>query len=295
MNMAKISFQLIPEGLDSSYNKALCPADRFTIPRVRRTVAFYSRARVKGLTARSLLPQTKAAWESLNQSEKEAWQVAGEWMNYSGYRLFTQDKVLRIKNDLAGNSMPSNIFQTYVGRLDVSAPATKIKITQLHPNTYWVMRKVRGTKSQYEPVLITENFDLPLRLSASYKSQLTSCGPNSYAKMYAEVISLYQGRQIVNTLTLNFDFVSDWQRITSTLDGAIGSIKGYTLFIEINDLRGSLWLDNLESYHSAQNWLRDPFCVNINSSFTRAFYQVPRNWIAVDIPTGAFFDSYYYN
>ena len=36
-----------------------------------------------------------------------------------------------------------------------------------------------------------------------------------------------------------------------------------------------------------------PYCKNINEGFTRAFFQVPKHWVGVEIPEGASFESIY--
>jgi len=46
--------------------------------------------------------------------------------------------------------------------------------------------------------------------------------------------------------------------------------------------------------HTGLNWARDPFCNSIQTSFTNAFYQIPKHWSAETITDGAFFRSVYY-
>jgi hypothetical protein len=206
-----------------------------------------------------------------------------------------QDKVLRLKNFLEGESTPSLLYQSNVGRLTVEAPATGLLITQLHPLNYWVQRKVTGTKNQYYPVSITESFGLPLHLEISYRGILTSAGSGAFAKFYCIVYSHYQGRIIETPVEIPFTFSQAWTRVDADISSVIGLARGYTAFIEIYNCTGDLLIDNVNIEHSGQNWARDPFCNDIDQGFTKAFFQVPKHWNAVDLPEGAFFGSVYYN
>jgi len=293
--MAKVSFLDIPDGFDFSYNKALRINDRFTFSSIRLNNTFLSRKRKKGITQKSMLPQCSAMWATLDNDEKNLWLSAGEVMGLAGFKLFVADYVLRLQNDLTGVSIPSDLYQTYVGKMTIASPATKLLITQLHPLNYWVSAPVYGKQKMREPVLITESFDLPLELSISYKTNLTSFGDNPRARFYAIVYSLYQGRTIETFLKIDFDLISDWTSDNVSLSSIQGYIKGYALFIELNDVSGTLYFDNVKAVHSGLNWVRDSICRDIDQSFTKAFYQVPKNWVAVDISAGCFFGSVYYN
>lgn len=293
--MAKVTFLDIPAGFDFSYNKALRINDRFTFSSIRLNNTFLSRKRKKGITQKSLLPACSAMWATLDNDTKNDWISAGEVMGQTGFKLFVADYVLRLQNEMTGVSDPSLLYQTYVGKLTINSPATQLLLTQLHPLNYWVSAPVHGKKGMREPVLITENFDLPLELSISYKTDLTSVGASPRARFYAIVYSLYQGRTIENILSIDFDLESDWTSDTQTLTSVQGVLKGYALFLELNDVSGTLYIDNVKSIHSGLNWARDSVCKDIDQSFTKAFYQVPKHWVAVEISEGCFFGSVYYN
>jgi hypothetical protein len=293
--MARTSFLDIPEGFDFAYKKALNSSDRFVFPSVRLKPLFQSRRRKKGVSQKSLMPLCSQLWAEFSQGEKDAWTSAGQVMNISGFRLFLQDQTLRVQNDLTGVSTPSNIYQTKVGRCTVSAPATKLLLTQLHPLNYWVSRVIRGSKGMREPVLITEDFALPLSIKISYKTNLTSISEDYKARFYAIVYSLYQGRTIENVVEIPFTLSSGWVASEASLNSVIGLAKSYALFIELTNVRGDLFIDNIEANHSGFNWARDPYCRDIDQAFTKAFYQVPKHWVAVDIEQGDFFGSLYYN
>lgn len=292
--MAKTSFQLIPVELQQSYSKVLTTGDRFTAPRVRRKVSFFSRNRIKGLTEKSLIPSVSADWALLSQAEKDSWVSAGSHCNLSGFKCFLKDRAFRIKNELVGYAVPSNLHQVEVGLLRVQAPATRLEIQQLHPAWYYVQRKVRGTRNQFEAVKVNESFGLPFQIEISYNALLTAAGPNPKARFYCIVYSHYQGRTVENVLEVPFSFNVGWSRATALMTKAVGMERGYTAFLEIEDARGDLLIDNVVLSHSGQNWARDPYCNDIDQGFTKAFYQVPKHWAAVDVPEGAFFGSVYY-
>ena len=293
--MARVTFLDIPAGFDFSFNKALTVNDRFTFSSLRLKNTFISRKRKKGLTQKSLMPICSAMWKTFDSATVALWNSAGDVMNLSGFKFFVADYVLRQQNELAGVSTPSLLFQTYVGKLTIASPATTFLLTQLHPLTYWVSSPVHGKKGMREPQLIIESFDLPLQISISYKTDLTSVGASPRARFYAVVYSNYQGRTIETILEINFNLISDWATGNATLSSVIGLIKSYSLFLELNDVAGTLYIDNVVANHSGHNWVRDSVCRDLDQSFTKAFYQVPKHWVPVEISEGCFFGSVYYN
>ena len=295
ITMAKTSFQLVPPEYLRDYNAALQSGDRFQFTRVRVKNVFFSRNRLKGLTQRSLIPAATILWNGLTSGVRTAWDNAAVFSNTTGWKLFLRDYAFRIKQGIPGLATPSNLYQVEVGNLHVQSPATGIKIAQFHPQTYYITRKVRGSRDMREPVLVVENFDLPLNISLSYKANLTSLGVGSFAKFYCVLYSHYQGRTIETLCQIPFTFVQDWIIASASITQVLGLIRGYTVFVEIFNARGDVWFDNLNIEHSGQNWARDQFCNDIDQSFTKAFAQVPKNWVAVDVSEGAFFGSVYYN
>lgn len=293
--MAQTSYQLIPPEFSLKYNKTLQSGDRFTFPRVRRKTLFISKNRKKGVTQKSLIPVLSPVWNSLTQGERDSWNSAGVVANMSGFKLFVRDRSLRIANDIEGFATPNNLYQTAVGTLRIEAPANSLKIEQLHPLEYWVSRKVRGTRSQYEPIKIIEDFALPLDIKINYRADLVEFGGTAKARFYCICYSHYQGLTLEKIVEIPFTLQQDWIHAEATLGPIIGLARGYTAFIELENVRGSLYFDNIEINHSGQNWCRDPHTIDINQSFTKAFYQIPKHWAPVDIPVGAFYESLYYN
>jgi hypothetical protein len=222
---------------------------------------------------------------------------------------------LRIVNELSVPGVPSLFHQGAIGKLHIGGAATGLEIIQMHPHFYYVNQKVVGFKNMYEPVLVAEYFALPITISLNYYS---NCFPQAGipdAKFYAKIWSSYQG---VDTFTLleiplcfttffyygtgsyglsEYGFDADagegWIFAEATLSSVIGHIIAYDLFIKLENLQGDLYFDNIKAEHSSQNWCRDTFCEDINRAFTRAFYQIPKHWAAVDVPSGTYFESVY--
>ena len=314
-NMAKVSYIDIDIGVQGLYFSGLKQTDRFFNSRVSLNRTILSRKRIKGLTARSLLPQIKTVWNFLSPSEQNAWKAAGAEMGLTGYRAFVKDDTLRIKAGLSGVATPSLLHQSKVGNLHIEAPADRLKIVQLHPRSYWVSRPVSGKKGMRELVEVTEDFSLPLRISLNYKTEFVPTDSAAFLKFFARVWSSYQGVDRYTELTLNLDFetfagavfgacyfgdsdfgdqnTSTWDYKEATISSVIGHIVGYDLYIHAHHLQGDMYFDNIKAIHSGQNWLRDTFCNDINQAFTKAFFQVPKHWVADVIEDGANFESIY--
>ena len=313
--MAKTTYQSIPAGLEEGFFKCLKSGDRFTYARFSRSKTIISRKLKNKLTSKSLLPIIKDFWNPFTTEQKAAWSAAGVACGKTGYRLFVQDQSYRIKYDVAGVATPSTYHQYKVGYLSIAAPATEIQIKQLHPQFYWVLAPVVGKKGMKEPVKVTENFSLPLKIGLNYKSNLVSQGAGSFARLYGEVWSIYQGQDILTPFYIDLDLTTstfaacgiaecgywecgnqadnDWASVEATCDFVHGLAIGYNLFIHLYNLRGDLYIDIIKAEHNATNWARDPYCLDINQAFTKAFYQIPKHWAAVILPEGAGYDSIY--
>ena len=316
---------IIPE-LETAFFTGVQSADRFGYARLVRKVTLFSRKKKTGMTARSLLPQIAALWAGFSGAEKAAWAAAAAeekavWSstsfsaelavlgyaslgvailgtdipisNLSGWRLFVQDQSARLKNDIAGVATPSLLHQCWVGGLRIEAPATELKIVQLHPHFYWISQKVKGKKGMYEPVQIGEDLALPVTISLNYHSDLVADGAAPSAKFYARFWHSYQGADLYEDLEIPLDLVTDWKNATAVLTTLSGYVIRYDLYIHLHDLTGDLFIDNVSILHSGQNWARDPYCLDINQGFTRAFYQIPKHWAGVIVPAGASYESVY--
>jgi len=291
--MAKTSYISIPAGSEDLFFKGLNSNDRFMFSRIVRKDTLLSVKRKKGVSQRSLLPAISEIWAGFSDEQKAAWTAAASKMGLKGWQLFVQDQCIRIKNGMPGTATPSLLHQSWVGQIHIEAPAQEIKIAQYHPNQYWISKKVYGKKGMYEPVLIKESFGPPLKIGLNYSSNLSVVSSPNFAKFYAEIGYSYQGRNLLTYLEIPLDYQSDWKSAEATISSIPGIFIYYILVIHIFGLRGDLFFDNIKAEHSGQNWARDPYCRDVNQTFTRAFYQIPKHWAPVILPEGAEYDSVY--
>lgn len=291
--MAKISYQDVPVGYDQIIRKSLTPADRFIIPRVSVVKIISRRKLLKGVKQKTYLPEIASAWASFTTAQKNLWVSAGLKSNMTGYKHFTKEYILRIKNGLNPITVPSIYHQGNVGKIHIDWPASKLIIRQDHPVYYYIKSKVRGTKSQYEPKVTTEFVTFPFNVYISYKSSLYSLNQNYKAKIIIRLISNYQGRDIETLKEFDFTLDTDWNEVNFNIDEVFGKFRYYNVKLHFENVRGQFYFDNFKLYHSGKNWARDTMCNDIHQDFTRAFYQVSKHWIADHIETGANFESVY--
>lgn len=291
--MARTQFIDIPAGQENPYWAPLQSGDRFTFSKVIRKSSFFGRKKIAGLTTKSYLPAISVIWRTYNQTLKNAWKSAAAERSLNNWQAFVADQSQRIKFGIAGEATPSVLHQDDVGAMIIESPAEELKIVQYHPSQYWISQKVQGKRSMREPVSITEAFSLPLTISINYKSDLVSTGAGSFAKFYAIVRHSYQGINRLTELALDFSLSTGWVNLEDTLSQVLGEVQRYDLYIHLYKVRGTLLFDNPKATHSAQNWMRDPYCEDISKTFTRAFYQVPQAWAAEIIPVGSSYNSYY--
>lgn len=291
--MAKTSYVDIPVADVDAFYSNVQSGDRFTYSRIRKKSVLLSDAKKLELAGRSLLSVVGEVWRGLSAAEQLAWKNAAAEMSLTGYRLFVQDHCARLKAGLAGVATPSLLHQSFVGQLHIEAPASELKIVQYHPDHYYVKQKVPGFKNMFAPTLVTESLALPLEIGLNYKSNLTAQSAGAFAKFYAYVHYLYQGRDLYHTLVIDLDLVSDWKNASATLNTIVSRAVHYDLYFHLFDVRGDLYFDNAMAEHNGVNWCRDPFCKDINQGFTSAFYQVPKHWTGLTAPAGAEFESVY--
>lgn len=293
--MAKTSFCLVPMGLEEMRGRALTSGDRFLYSTIRRKPVSVSRKLKNKLLLKSVIPIATQYWRALSIEQREAWASASFISGQTPFALFLRDVAYRLKYDLPAQVNASDIVQYMCGQLEITAPATAIKIEQIHPLNYFINHKVQGTRDTYEPVKIIESFDLPLEIKISHRTSLTSAGASPKVSFYALVLSHYQGRNIETKLEIPFGLTDEWQNNSATLSTVFGLIKGYSVYIEAVDVQGIIQFDNVDIIHSGQNWARDKECNNINSIFTKAFQQIPRHWAPEVMPEGAYYSSVFCN
>ena len=291
--MAKTSYLSIDTEVEERYYSDLRPGDRFTIPKIVVKSVLLSRAKSQAIANRSYLKICSALWKAFTDEQRALWKSTDPHPQPHGWRSFVADQSQRIGLDLSGVATPNEYHQDLVGKLIITAPAEEIKIIQPHPHTYYVSQKVAGSKSLYAPVEVEEDFALPLILTINRKSDLTSTGAGSFARIYASIRHLYQGQNLTHDEIIEIPLSSAWAEQTTTISTLIGEAISYNLYIHLYKVTGTLLIDNVKAEHSGQNWVRDTYCKEIEESFNRGFYQVPQHWAPITLPDGAEYGSIY--
>ena len=291
--MAKTGYILVPPESEDLFYKDLQTMDRYIIPRIRAKAKVLSTAQKQATADKSYLPTCQELWANLSDETKQLWYDYDPHAQQHGWRSFVADQCNRIKLGLEGVATPNQYHQDLVGKLLIQAPASEIKIGQYHPHTYQLYQKVAGSKDMYEMAEIKEAFSLPLKITISYKSNLVSTGPGTFVRFYASVRHLYQGQNLNHDLIINIPLINDWTSDNITTGTLSGLAQSYNLFIHIYNATGELLIDNIKAEHNGSNWVRDPFCKDINRNFTRQFSSVLANWAPITLPTGATYKSVY--
>jgi hypothetical protein len=135
--------------------------------------------------------------------------------------------------------------------------------------------------------------NFPVKIGLNYRAELESVSSPNFAKFYIRFWHSYQGEDRFSEFSIPLDYVTDWKHGELTISGVIGYFIRYDLYFHLKGLIGDLYFDNIKVEHTAQNWARDPFCNNVNQTFTRGFYQIPKHWAPVVLPEGSWYDSIY--
>ncbi len=293
--MAQVGALEIPPELLELFKKLISASDTRRTGSVRKHGYLQSRSKVLSLTNRSLLPQIRDLRDSLSPAEIAAWKAAALAGRQNWWNLFVQDTAYRLKHGISGLAEPSTLHQYKVGRIEIAAPAERVLLTQYHPQKYYINKKMRGDTTVREDVAVYENFQLPLKIEASYRSNLVPLHPEAKARFYAVVFSSYQGRTIETEFGFDFDLSTGWVRGEATLTEVIGVARYYQLFIELDGVRGTFEWDNVEAVHTGTNWARDWRCTDVNNELTRVNWQIEKSWEELFLPFGTAFDSVYPN
>lgn len=292
--MAKISYKDSSLDTNDVYYKTLVSSDRFVFSTVRVRKILLSRKRIKGLTQKSLLPAANFAWYALGSGTQNDWKsMYADFFN-NGYKAFIKAFIQRRQFGLTSTPESNIYYLGKVGKIEIVSPGNRCHIVQRHPNYYYVMKKVSKTKSQYIPVRVNEFATFPFNFKISYKSNLTVVSDNPHANIYVRVYTNYQGRVLEKDFIFPITLIQDWNAPNMNIDKPLGTFKGYDVHIDLYGVRGQLYLDNFILYHDDKNWARDPNFDNMKTSYTRKYYQIESHWDIEDLPSGASFDSIYY-
>lgn len=291
--MAISSYQDIPFELKHLFNKSLQQSSRYVYGSSSSLPSHTSRKKKYILARRSKLTYIASIWKTLPPNIKTLWKSVGKENNTSGWVLFLVSATLAIKEQREILIEPSLYWQGKVGKIDMPFANSKIHLVQRHYNNYWESVKVRGKYPMQQTAYLTERFTLPLDFSISYKSTLSPLDDESFASVYLEVGTKYQGQDYIEFFPIFFSVFDDWHRVALSVEGLRGILMYYNVNILISGYTGSLMLDNLFIEHQSTNFARDPFFSDMRKQFKGVFSVVSPYWEIVAKENGAFYSSVY--
>lgn len=291
--MAIVGALVVPPELQKLWSNLFDVSDNRRSGAVRKSGYLLSRQKKLKVTTKSLLPQISALKKTLTPEQVDAWKAASSASSQNYYNLFVQDTAYRLKYGIAGLATPSPLHSYKVGRIEIAAPASRVKLVQYHPPLYYVNKKLRGNTTMRENVAVYEKLVLPLVIGISYRSNLIETTEDVRVKFYAIVKSSYQGRTIETEFNYELELTTGWTRAEVTCAEVIGVARSYDMYIDINGARGVLEFDNVSAFHTETNFARDKRCIDVNNTLTRVNYQIEKSWQELILPAGSGFDSVY--
>lgn len=258
--MAKVMGITLPPGIDIIFNKTLKRYDISVMCNVGKNPRFFPRSKYVTLKEISYLFNISYIWSYLSDEEKNNWRTAGNVIGQHGYNLFVQDKSYRMKNQIGGNATPSIYHQFLVGHISISSPSTNALIMQ-------------------------ENFTriyFPCTFQISAKTSFVSAGSNPYVHLKFIWTRYYSGQNIEEIEIIDLPLSTNWNTFSKSVTQKLG-IKGkWRVELELNDVQGDIWFDNLFVLYSGQIRTNDPYCDDVVKWFK-----------GVDIPENVIFESVY--
>lgn len=258
--MARVYGITIPAGLEIIYNRTLKMYDVAVFCNVGKNRRFLCRRTKYNLKQFTKLFSVAYAWNALSQAVKDAWYSAGDASGINGYALYTQDKIYRIMNSLAGSATPSVYHQYKIGHIKIESPANSAKLTEQH---------------------ITACV-LPADLKISYRSNLTASGGSPSAKIIFKTLRFYSGQNIEEEHEISLDLIHAWETKNLNIPVKDGIMGNWSISVELNDVIGDLYFDNLNLTFNATIQNHDPFC---------DFF--PKYFIQDDVGSGVTVESIY--
>jgi len=258
--MALLMGITLPAGLEIIYNKTLRMYDISVFCNVGKNPRFFPRKRKLQLREISYLFSIAQIWANFTDEEKTAWKTAAEVIGEHGYNLFVQDKSYRIKHLVGGNATPSIYHQYLIGHVNIAAPATSALIVQYNTHRlYW-----------------------PCSFKLSFKTDLTASGDNPSAKLKLIWTRYYTGQNIEETEEIILPLSQAWTTESQSITIQPGSKGRWRVELELIDVRGDVWFDNLWVEYSGEIKNNDPYCDD-----------VVKWWKAVNLPAGATLETIY--
>jgi hypothetical protein len=180
-----------------------------------------------------------AAWNLLSDEVKGDWETAAIECAMSGYNLFLQDKIYRLKNEIAGNATPSVYHQYKVGQITISPSAG-----------HFLFRQVGSDIFSSAPSVVF-----------NYKADLTSeNGGGEYIKVRLSYRYLDGEEMKVETAEKSLNLSQAWVDDTFSLDYYDNQTGYFELEIEGDLVNGTFLIDNIRITTDEGIPSRDPNC-----------------------------------
>ena len=280
--MALVMGITLPAGVEIIYNKTLRMYDISVFCNVGKNPRFFPRSKFYTLKEITYLFQIAYAWNAFTQEEKDAWTAAANIIGQHGYNLYVEDKSYRMKNGLGGSATPSIYHQYLVGHLSVSAPASSALITQYNsrrvnfPATFELCYKT--SLVSVSPKLLTETGD---DLITEAGDHLVT-GGTPIARLKFIWTRYTQGQNIESTETIDLPLSQVWTTASKSITQLSGTRGKWRVELELIDVTGDVWFDNVMVTYSGEIKLPDPYCMD-----------VVKWWEQTNLPAGAVLETIY--
>lgn len=239
--MALVMGITLPAGIDIIYNKTLRMYDISVMCNVGKNPRFFPRSKKYTLREITYLFDIAYSWSQLSDETKDEWNFASNIIGQHGYNLYVQDKSYRKKHGLPGDATPSIYHQYLVGHINIAYPATSALITQYN----------------------SRRVNFPASFELCFKTDLTVVGGDPYCRLKFTWTRYYRGENIESTETLNIPLTSGWDKLKKWITYYKGIRGKWRLELELNDVIGDIWFDNVIVEYSGEIKVNDPFCMDV--------------------------------
>lgn len=231
----------LPAGIEIVYNKQIKMYDIAFLCRVGKNPQFFPRSKFYTLKEITYLFDIAYSWNAFSDETKEEWSFASNIIGQHGYNLYVQDKSYRMKHEIGGDATPSIYHQYLVGHLNIQSPASGALITQYN----------------------NRRVNFPASFELCFKTNLSADGADPYARLKFTWTRYYMGQNIEQTETIELPLVSGWDKRKQWIPYHKGIRGKWRLELELNDVTGDIWFDNIWSEYSGELHPNDPYCMDV--------------------------------
>jgi hypothetical protein len=250
----------LPAGVEIVYNKAIRMYDISFFCNVGKNPQFFPRSKFYKLNEITYLFQIAYLWNALTAEVKNDWNFAANVTGQHSYNLYVQDKSYRLKNGIGGEVSPSLYHQYLVGHLKVENPASGALIAQYN----------------------TLRVNFPASFELCFKTNLVSAGANPLAKLKFTWTRYTSGQNIESVETINLPLVSGWDKRKQWITQYSGTRGKWRIELELIDVTGDIWFDNVFVEYSGAIKINDPYCMDVVTW-----------WKGVSLSAGVTFETVY--